>query len=61
MQDVVPPFRNKLDGIMWSDGLDDRVGNDLLCDRFISEKFPIQINLAKFLTFVIYSETVSLD
>lgn len=50
---------------MWSDGLDDKVGNDLLCDRFISEKlpekFPIQINLAKFLTFVIYSETVSLD
>ncbi|MEG4940788.1 hypothetical protein [Microcoleus sp. F4-D5] len=39
-KDVVPPFSNQVDGIMWSDPLDDRIGNDLLCDRFISEKLP---------------------
>jgi hypothetical protein len=64
-KDVVPPFSGNLDGIMWNDPLDGRVGNDLLCDRFISdklhEKFPTQIDITDFWSFVIYSETSRLN
>ncbi|MBE9184466.1 hypothetical protein IQ270_06960 [Microcoleus sp. LEGE 07076] len=64
-KDVVPPCSNKLDGIMWNDRLEAEIGNDLLCgeegNEKSLEKFPAKTNLVKFLTFVIYSETVSLD
>lgn len=64
-KDVVPPFINNLDGRMWHDRLDRTIGNDLLSGEEENEKllkkFPTNINLAKFLTFALYSETTNLN
>ena len=63
--DIVPPFSHKLDGRMWHDPLDRTIGNDLLSGEEENEKslkeFPTHINLAKFLTFVLYGETTNLN
>lgn len=64
-KDVVPPFINNLDGRMWHDPLDRTIGNDLLSGEEENEKslkkFPTKTNLAKFLTFALYSETTNLN
>lgn len=64
-KDVVPPLINNLDGRMWHYPLDRTIGNDLLSGEEENEKslknFPTKTNLAKFLTFALYSETTNLN